>query len=77
MNIGDYVRYQSPDDIDPAYADREFVAMVTEVDPLDPNAVGLFIFWPTYTFLPYRPLDNPVTLDDTAPYGPDTWHPIT
>lgn len=76
MIIGDFVRYVAPDDIDPLYAGREYVAMVTEVDPLDPNAVGLFIYWPTYVFLPYRPLAVPVPLDAAAPYAGDTWHPI-
>lgn len=77
MNIGDWVRYVAPDDIDPTYASREYAAVVTEVDALDPDAVGLFIFWPTYAFLPYRPLaDDPVALDDVAPYDGDTWHPL-
>lgn len=83
MIVGDRVRYVAPDDIDPQYASREYSAVVTEVDPLDANAVGLFIFWPTYAFMAYRPLAGdpyagpPVPLDDVAPYAGDTWHPIT
>lgn len=77
MITGDFVVYVAPDDIDPAYASREFSAIVTEVDPLDPDRVGLMIFWPTYAYLAHRPLEGtPVQLDAAAPYDADTWHPV-
>jgi hypothetical protein len=76
MIIGDFVRYVAPDDIGPEYSSREYSAIVTEVDPLDENAIGILILWPTYAFLAHRPLDgDPVQLDDSEPYAPDTWHP--
>lgn len=76
MIIGDWVRYVAPDDIDPTYAGREYPALVTEVDGVDPDLVGLHIFWPSYAFLAHRPIaGDPVPLDDIAPYDGDTWHP--
>lgn len=79
MIIGDFVRYVAGDDIDPAYAGREYAAIVTEVDANNPDLVGLQIFWPTFAFVAHRDLFGlvgpPVPRDDTVPPAGDTWHP--
>lgn len=76
MIIGDKVIYTAADDIHPAYAGREYAAVVTEVDALDPDTVGLFVFWTTYAFTAWMPImDGAVPRDDGPTPAPHTWRP--